>query len=178
MITIQLIESVMSQHYDRKIQFEDVPRLLGYQPERDLMIFFSILDDVIGQKDNSLFQDVVFAMGACGVWEANPVLELRYVHKLLLEDWHSLQEDFAFSLGFTRNPSSVPYLIKAIDMLIPAYDYQNGNEAYHRKCLYSLAKIGTSEAVTGIFELRHHHFSDVREAAEEVIEEYGLQKPA
>jgi hypothetical protein len=44
--------------------------------------------------------------------------DIEYMQRLVIQDWHNSQEDFAFGLGIVKDPSGVPYLIKAATMIV------------------------------------------------------------
>lgn len=169
------IKIIMDKYFQVPLTKDEVKELIMYDPSQDIDTLFDLLDEVIQRKYGSFLFIIGHLIHICDAWTNEK--DVYYMNKLVADDWHNMQEDYAMELGSIRDPSSVPYLIKAATLIVPHLETWGGNPALHRKCLYSLAKIGTPEAIQAIFELRKHEYEDVRDFAEEVIELYELTLP-
>jgi hypothetical protein len=171
----QQILAVMTRHMCEEINDDEAKRLVGYSTPNDNQTVFLLYDYAIQHKDVALLKATGNLIRICDGWSEDQLL--YYCNILVAEDWHDEQEDDALELGAIRDPSSIPYLVKAANMRLPEESslHSGRNKVFHRKCLYALARIGTDQADKEILILRNHEFEDVRIAAEEVIALFKIE---
>lgn len=68
-----------------------------------------------------------------------------FLGNLLLEKWHNSHEDIVMIMQKLKDPSSIPFLEKAIYLNLDYLSYNN-NESLIRKCAFALGDINTPES--------------------------------
>lgn len=94
------------------------------------------------------------------------------LHELVAEPWHTSHEDMIGILQNFAHASSIPYLVRAIQ-LKPSLQYLDYDDygSYYKKCLWALHAIGTPAAFEAIKNCATASDSTLSEQAE-----YRLRK--
>lgn len=75
---------------------------------------------------------------------------------LLIEDWHTKQEDIIHIIQGIADPCSLPFIEKAIQMKFPFLEsYGTGTRQFMSQCGHALWTINTPEAIEIVRELSH-----------------------
>ncbi|OEK08059.1 hypothetical protein A8C32_16525 [Flavivirga aquatica] len=88
--------------------------------------------------------------------------------EILLEEWHNNHEDLAMIFQDMRDPRSIPFLEKAMNLNLEYLDYNDG-ESLIRKCAYALGDIDNSISWDKINSLLSSDNPIIRAAATEQL---------
>ena len=96
--------------------------------------------------------------------------------ELLIQPWHHFHDRIANILNFDRNNDTIDYLYKGALYSCENLAYQSDYCEFNRKCLYALAKIGTTEAINYIEKIAICDNLLVSQYANNILKEFGYQK--
>ena len=115
------------------------------------MSFASHLQSIMQNRDDSALDSLLLTTH--GSQGELPPEAVELINELILADWHKQHEDLARSLQRHRRTTSVSALERAAQLTLPYLVEQQTLDAFHRKCTWALADIGTLEARNALIKL-------------------------
>lgn len=115
------------------------------------MSFASHLQKIMHNRDDLALESLLLATYASQGELPPEAVEL--INELILADWHKQHEDLARSLQRYKRTTSVSALERAAQLTLPYLVDQQTLDAFHRKCTWALADIGTLEARNALIKL-------------------------
>ena len=94
--------------------------------------------------------------------------------KLLIQPWHHLHDRIANILEFDKNEETIAYLYQGALYRCDHLDYESDYCEFNRKCLYALAKIGTTSAIDYIKKVSISNNSIISYHAKSILVEFDL----
>lgn len=92
--------------------------------------------------------------------------------KLLIQPWHHFHDRIAGVLEFNASEDIIEYLYKGALYSCENLEYESDYCGFNRKCLYALAKIGTSKSINYIKEVSKSSNTIVSNYAKNILMEY------
>jgi HEAT repeat protein len=94
--------------------------------------------------------------------------------RLLLEEWHDVQEDIVFQLSLIGDASAIPAILEAAKTPFAELGQWGNLQEFRRKCAYALARIGTDESRVALLEMASNSEADLRECGEEGLRHWPM----
>ena len=103
-----------------------------------------ILDEILVKKDVEVLDEFLCEMYKENSDNGYDIVPL--ICKLITEDWHEEHEDLVSSLQDLKDERSIDAIKIALNMDFPYLRRWSNEDAFHRKCTWALADIGTEKA--------------------------------
>jgi hypothetical protein len=144
------LEKLILQYRLREISKDDflryLPKEIFETPNYLKNVFLSIIEN----KDDNKLQSALALLWFTGQEQQ----QIDILNQLLLEDWHTKYEDIIHEVQKQKNPSSIPFIEKAMqnkyEYLI---SYGTGERQFINQCGHALCSINTDEAINIIYKL-------------------------
>lgn len=92
--------------------------------------------------------------------------------ELLIQPWHHFHDRIASDLEFNASANITEYLYKGALYGCYNLEYESDYCGFNRKCLYALAKIGTTESINYIKMVSQSGNAIVSNYAKDILKEY------
>ena len=95
------------------------------------------------------------------------------IAELLIQPWHHFHDRIAGILEFHPSEDIVEYMHKGALYTCDNLEYESDYCGFNRKCLYTLAHIGTNQSINYIKEVSQCNNTVIANHAKEILYEYG-----
>ncbi len=92
----------------------------------------------------------------------------------MIQPWHHFHDRLAGILEFNTSEKIIEYLYKGTLYSCDNLAYESDYHGFNRKCLYSLAKIGTNESINYIKEVAKNNNIIIANYAKNILAELHL----
>lgn len=136
---------------------------MGISLEKDILKAIELKDKVM---ISDLFEQIPFPA---------PTSIVLLFARILCEEWHEQHDEIADCLQVSKNPEIVSYLHEACLTNISYLEKYAGLDAFHRRCTWAIADIGTEEAKQTLVDLTKRTDAALVEYAQERIDNWQAE---
>lgn len=140
-----------------------------------VMSFASHLQSIMRNRDDSALDSLLLTTHRSQGELPPEAVEL--IKELILADWHKQHEDLARTLQRHKKTTSVSALERAAQLTLPYLVEQQTLDAFHRKCTWALADIGTLEARNALIKLSRCDDIELAGYAQKRLDQWGDEIP-
>ena len=134
----------------------------------DKFLFVSLLTESISKKDELELDLLLMLLEHFDLIKKFDLI----LAELLIQPWHHFHDRLARMLEFNASEKIIDNLYKGAIYRCDNLEYESDYCEFNRKCLYALAKIGTSESIDCIKDVANSKNTIISNHAKKILHEY------
>lgn len=144
------LEKLIIKYRLREVSQDDFIKSLPKELFENSDYLKNVFLSIIEKKDSDRLQSALILLWTIGREKE----QIDILNQLLLEDWHTKYEDIIHEIQKQKNPSSIPFIKKAIQSKYEYLSsYGTGVREFINQCGHALKNINTKDSINVIYDL-------------------------